>query len=169
MCAPAGVSAPPGLPTAVPLAVSATAATPETLTNTTNTVHSVPTVLTLLTFCTLSDMGKLDPDDPRPPYQQIADQLRDAIESGDLAPGDQLPALPVVTSEYGVSLGTARSALGVLREAGLIVTRHGKGSYVRTRTLPEQEGTDTALKALSQTVEQLAERLDAVERRLADR
>lgn len=114
----------------------------------------------------LADMGKLDPDDSRPPYRQIADALRGAIESGDLAPGDQLPALPVLMSEYGVSLGTARNALGALRDDGLIVTRQGKGSYVRTN---REQGNPGELNELRRAVEALAERLDVVERKLAER
>lgn len=115
-------------------------------------------------------MGKLDPDDPRPPYRQIADALRGDIESGELAPGAQLPALPALSSEYGVSTGTVKSALAVLRDAGLIVTRHGKGSYVRTRQEPaDDKPTVTELDELRRMVEGLAERLDKIERRLAAR
>lgn len=115
-------------------------------------------------------MGQLDPDDPRPPYRQIADALRGDIESGKLAPGAQLPALPALSSEYEVSTGTVKSALAVLRDAGLIVTRQGKGSYVRTRQEPaDDKPTVTELDELRRMVEALTERLEAVERRLADR
>lgn len=123
-----------------------------------------------LTRGSLADMGKLDPDDPRAPYLQIADDLRTAVESGALPPGAQLPSLPTLASEYDVSLGTAKSALTVLRDAGLIVTRPGKGSYVRTQTCDADDGkTPADFEDLRRFVERLAKRLDAVERRLADR
>ncbi|GAA5129082.1 hypothetical protein GCM10025762_60330 [Haloechinothrix salitolerans] len=116
----------------------------------------------------LADMGKLDPDDERPPYQQIADALRAQIESGELAPGDQLPAIPVLTSEYDVSIGTARSALTALRDDGLIVTRQGKGSYVRTRPRNATDDADSDMDELRHSVEALTERVEALERKLAD-
>lgn len=37
-------------------------------------------------------LGVLDRMDDRPPYRQIADQLRAAIERGELQPGDKLPS-----------------------------------------------------------------------------
>ena len=43
----------------------------------------------------------LDPDDPRPPYMQIANALRAAILTKQLAPGEQLPSgneLPSATA-----------------------------------------------------------------------
>lgn len=116
----------------------------------------------------LADMGKLDPDDERPPYQQIADVLRAQIESGELAPGDQLPAIPVLTSEYDVSIGTARSALAALRDDGLIVTRQGKGSYVRTRPRSAGDEAESDMDELRHSVETLTERVEALERKLAD-
>lgn len=157
MSAPVGVPAPPGLPTC---------ATTATLPNSANTVNSVTHGLTRLTGCTVAAMGKLDPDDPRAPYQQVADDLRAAIESGQLAPGAQLPALPTLTAEYGVSTGTARSALNVLRDAGLIVTRQGQGSFVRTRPAADLE--PSAFDELKQALDGLAQRVEAIERKLAD-
>ncbi len=114
-------------------------------------------------------MGKLDPDDARPPYQQLADALRTGIQSGDLAPGEQLPTLQALASEYGVSIGTVKSALGVLRDVGLIVSRQGKGSFVRTRMTDVGQPPPDALAELRVAVNQLTERVDEVERRLADR
>ena len=37
-------------------------------------------------------LGTLDRRDDRPPFRQIADQLRAAIERGELRPGDRLPS-----------------------------------------------------------------------------
>lgn len=95
--------------------------------------------------------------------------LHKAITDGNLKPGDQLPALPAIESDYEVSTGTARSAINLLRESGLIVTRHGKGSIVRTRQAEQPVGDGAALDALGRTVDDLARRLAEVERRLAER
>ena len=164
MYAPLGVPAPGGVS-----AFCALSATRETLRIPANPVNRVVSRLTRLAECTLVGMGKLDPDDPRPPYRQIADNLRSEIESGKLGPGAQLPALPALTSEYGVSIGTAKSALAVLRDAGLIVTRQGKGSYVRTRPDTSDGASSSALDQLRETVAELVDRVDALERKLADR
>lgn len=113
-------------------------------------------------------MGKLDPDDPRPPFRQIADTLREAIESGELAPGEQLPSLLSLSGEYGVSMGTVKSALSELRDAGLIVTRQGKGSYVRThRDEPANSAGVDVIDQLRQELAEVRDRLAAVEKKLA--
>lgn len=112
-------------------------------------------------------MGRLDPDDSRPPYLQIAAALTTSIDEGELEPGDQLPALNTLASEYEVSVGTVKSAIGALRDAGRVVTRPGKGSFVRTSQLEQPgEGSSAELAELRQAVTDLAERLDAVEKRL---
>jgi len=117
----------------------------------------------------LADMGKLDPDDARAPYQQIADALRAQIELGELAPGDQLPSIPALTSEYDVSIGTARSALAVLKADGLIVTRQGRGSHVRTRSGRTATDEDDGMEELRQAVEALTQRVETIERKLSER
>lgn len=113
-------------------------------------------------------MGKLDPDDPQPPYRQIANRLRGSISSGALEPGQQLPALAALASEYDVSIGTIKHALGVLREEGLVVTRQGKGSFVRTRRDGSQERVGDEIEGLRVELAELRDRLEALEQRLAE-
>lgn len=113
-------------------------------------------------------MGTLDPDDPCPPYLQIADHLRTEVRSRKLAPGAQLPTMQSLANEYGVSLGTAKSALNVLRDEGIVVTRQGKGSFVRTRMVHgSNESVLLALEELQQAVTDLTTRVDAMERQSA--
>ena len=66
----------------------------------------------------------------RPVYRRIADSLRTAIESGDIAPGTKLPSESELMTQWGRSLGTIRQALAVLRNEGLVVPRHGRGVFV---------------------------------------
>jgi DNA-binding FadR family transcriptional regulator len=73
----------------------------------------------------------VDPQADRPVYKQIADQLRAAIATGVLGPGEQVPSEHDLVSEYGVARGTARQAIMVLRNEGLIEAIHGLGSFVR--------------------------------------
>jgi DNA-binding transcriptional regulator YhcF (GntR family) len=79
-------------------------------------------------------MEKLDPDDPRPPFQQVVAILRAAIATKKLEPGDQLPSIKDLAQQFDVAPMTVQKAVGVLRDEGLVVTRQGKGSFVRQRT-----------------------------------
>lgn len=67
----------------------------------------------------------------RTKYEQIANQLRDAITSGQYRPGDRLPSENDLMSRHGVARMTARGALEVLRNEGLTVARRGAGVFVR--------------------------------------
>ncbi|MFK0202380.1 GntR family transcriptional regulator [Streptomyces lavendulae] len=68
----------------------------------------------------------------QPKYQQIADALRTAIQSGEYGPGDRLPGENDLMATYGVARMTARQALGVLQNEGLAEARKGAGVFVRT-------------------------------------
>lgn len=71
----------------------------------------------------------------RKAYEQVNDQLRELIVSGQLAPGERLPNEAVLAREFGVSRATVREALRILTAQNLIRTTKGAGggSYV---TLP---------------------------------
>jgi GntR family transcriptional regulator len=74
----------------------------------------------------------VDPDSPTPLYVQVASVLRARIESGELT--SRLPSLKTITQEYGVSHITAERAVQELRDAGLVVTVVGKGTFVQKRS-----------------------------------
>ena len=76
----------------------------------------------------------LDPDDTRPAFLQVSSALRADILTGKYAPGDQIPSGPELVKRYGVAKATVAKALDLLRDEGLILTRKGKGSFVRQRT-----------------------------------
>lgn len=68
--------------------------------------------------------------DRRPPYQHAADELRRDILQGRIKPGEQMPSIRELQERFGVANMTARGALNVLRDEGLIYTIHGRGSFV---------------------------------------
>jgi GntR family transcriptional regulator len=72
-----------------------------------------------------------DPLAPIPRYRQIAAILRGRIESGELEANRPIPSETQIEAEFGVARATARRAVAVLRDAGLIVTVPGMGSYVK--------------------------------------
>jgi GntR family transcriptional regulator len=76
---------------------------------------------------------RIDPASDRAVYRQIADHLREAIESHDLPAGSQLPSESALVTEYTVSRVTARRALSVLVAEGLVIAEHGRGWFVRRR------------------------------------
>ena len=65
-----------------------------------------------------------------PKYQIIARELRERIESGSAAPGEQLASQQTLAAEFGVTIMTLRQALAELERAGLVRTAAGKGTYV---------------------------------------
>ncbi len=75
----------------------------------------------------------IDPASDRAVFRQIADHLRAAIARGRLAEGDQLPSEAQLMAHYGVARMTARNALRLLQDEGLITAEHGRGVYVRSR------------------------------------
>ncbi|GAB3546904.1 GntR family transcriptional regulator [Actinopolyspora lacussalsi] len=112
----------------------------------------------------------LDPADTRPAYRQVADQLSRRIASGELAPGDQLPSLSALTSEYGISAVTARAAIKELSNAGLVIVRQGQGAFVLegagSRTEASVDELAELIHRVNDAVEDLSSRVRALEARL---
>lgn len=116
---------------------------------------------------TVSDVAKLDPDDPRPPYRQVADRVRAAVDSGQYAAGEKLPSYDALAEEFGVSLGVVKRAMTQLRDERVVVIRHGQGSYVRVdRASLDVESS--GLDELRAEMANMGRRLEAVERRLSE-
>ncbi len=65
-----------------------------------------------------------------PLYEQIVEQVRQQIMTGELAAGTALPSLRVLAGELRVSLITTTRAYNDLAAEGLIVNVPGKGSFV---------------------------------------
>ena len=96
-------------------------------------------------------------------YQQIADRLRDQIDSGALQPGERLPSEPDLVRQFDASRNTVRLALALLTNQGLVVTRQGLGTFVtepsrpftallsRVPTQPAVQSTSTLLPEVSNT------------------
>lgn len=65
-----------------------------------------------------------------PIYEQIVDQVKALIRSGDLAEGQLLPSVRALSKELKISALTVKKAYDSLESDGFTVTVHGKGSYV---------------------------------------
>jgi GntR family transcriptional regulator len=73
---------------------------------------------------------EIDYEAPEPPHKQIARWLRDRIQSGEYPPGRRIPSEKDIMDLSGVARTTARRAVEVLRNEGLVVTTQGRGTYV---------------------------------------
>ena len=80
----------------------------------------------------------MTPNDPRPPYVQVADDLRAAIAAGRYAPGERLPSNRDLAQEYGVALMTMQRALGALADEGHVALYKSRGTFVRSPDADKQ-------------------------------
>ncbi|AOS65276.1 GntR family transcriptional regulator [Actinoalloteichus hymeniacidonis] len=65
------------------------------------------------------------------PSRRIADAVRASIVDGELNPGDKLPSERELAARFGTARNTAREAVRLLADEGLVSARHGKGVFVR--------------------------------------
>jgi GntR family transcriptional regulator len=75
----------------------------------------------------------IDREGPVPIYQQVASVLRARIEAGDIAPGRPVPSEASLMQEFEIARETARKAVRVLRDEGLVQIVQGRGAYVTGR------------------------------------
>jgi GntR family transcriptional regulator len=75
----------------------------------------------------------LNPLSPLPLYQQLAEELRQQIESGALTPGARLPSEPELSRRHRIGRPTVRQATELLVRRGLIERRRGAGTFVRQK------------------------------------
>jgi GntR family transcriptional regulator len=73
----------------------------------------------------------IDHDAATPVYQQLAAILRARIQSGDIPPGRVLPSEATLMQQFGIARETARKAVRVLRDEGIVHIVQGRGAYVR--------------------------------------
>jgi DNA-binding GntR family transcriptional regulator len=72
----------------------------------------------------------VDPYSPVPAYVQVANAIEALIKSKKLPHLAPIPSESSIQQEYGVARGTARHAVALLRERGLVFTIQGRGTYV---------------------------------------
>lgn len=72
----------------------------------------------------------IDPTDEVPVGLQLGWRLRALIRTGELAAGERLPSFRQLAGWAGVNVGTVRAVYETLEADGLVVTRHGQGTFV---------------------------------------
>src|SRR6516225_3182623 len=73
---------------------------------------------------------------PEPMYRLIAEDVRQKIESGQLAGGSRLPTELEFREQYDASRNTVRDAIKWLMTRGLVETRPGQGTFVVEKIEP---------------------------------
>lgn len=68
----------------------------------------------------------------QPAYRDIAEAIRADITDRRLVEGDRLPTVRELADRFGVPTGTVARAIDLLRAEGIVVSRHGRGLYVRS-------------------------------------
>lgn len=70
-----------------------------------------------------------------PIYEQVADQVKKNIISGELKEGQVLPSVRALSSQLRISALTVKKSYDRLEDEGFVVTVQGKGTYVSTGDL----------------------------------
>lgn len=65
-----------------------------------------------------------------PIYEQVVDQVKNQVITGELAENELLPSVRALSGTLKISALTVKKAYDRLEEEGFVVTVHGKGTYV---------------------------------------
>ncbi len=94
-----------------------------------------------------------------PIYLQLMEQVKHAIETGALRPGEQLPGIRPLAEELVINPNTVAKAYRELEHEGVIELRHGAGAFVSASAARKE--TDRVLAArtvIADTVKRLRTR-----------
>jgi len=95
-----------------------------------------------------------------PIYLQLMEQIKHAVETGALAPGDQLPGIRPLAEELVINPNTVAKAYRELEHEGVVELRHGAGAFVAgaARGGKTPDRVRTAQPIVAGAVERLRER-----------
>lgn len=117
-------------------------------------------------------MSKVSADSRKPPYMQVAEDLRFQILSGMMRPGQRLKSGRDLAREYGVAPMTIQKALEVLRDEFLIESWQGRGVFVAeelpTPEQQEKELQDARITHLFDEYLRMHGEIETLKQRVAD-
>lgn len=92
----------------------------------------------------------------KPIYEQITDQIKTSILSGELQEGQALPSMRALARDLRISVITTKRAYEDLERDGFVVTVAGKGCFVAPRNLKlmREEHRKKVEEALTKAIEQ---------------
>src|SRR6476469_1893316 len=103
---------------------------------------------------------KPNPSSGVPIYLQLMEQVKHAIETGALRPGDQLPGIRPLAEELVVNPNTVAKAYRELEHEGVIELRQGAGAFVAARAggRKQADAMRTAQPIVASAIERLRAR-----------
>ena len=109
--------------------------------------------------------------DGRPMYQQVVERIKLLVSTGGWKPGQEIPSIRALAAAISVSVITVQRAYHELEREGVIVSRHGRGTFVAEATNLGTELRELELDKHLAAAADLADLLDLsakeLERRLA--
>ena len=95
-----------------------------------------------------------------PIYLQLMEQVKHAIETGALKPGEQLPSIRPLAEELVMNPNTVAKAYRELQHEGVIELRQGAGAFVSNKgpTLQDAERLKAAQALVAQGIQRLRQR-----------
>jgi len=101
----------------------------------------------------LANPFRIDPGDELPVGLQLGWRLRALIRTGELGAGERLPSFRQLAGWAGVNVGTVRAVYEGLERDGLVVTRHGQGTFVAEGVESAPQLEEIATEALRRASE----------------
>lgn len=83
----------------------------------------------------------LDPDSSDPPYEQLRSQITAMVLTGELRPGDRLPAIRQLAGDLALASGTVARAYRELEADGVVRARGARGTTVVGSPTASRSGT----------------------------
>src|SRR4030095_2945217 len=77
-----------------------------------------------------------------PIYLQLVEQVKHAIETGALRPGDQLPSIRPLAEELVINANTVAKAYRELEREGVVELKQGAGAFVSNTARAQQGGAE---------------------------
>ncbi|HET7578339.1 MAG TPA: FadR/GntR family transcriptional regulator [Bacillales bacterium] len=106
-------------------------------------------------------MMKLTPVKKRRIYHDIIEQIKAAIESGEIKPGEQLPSERNLAQTLSVSRTSVKEAISVLDSAGVVVIKPGVGIFLR------ENGIEDLILKINSIIERRVDLVEILELRQA--
>ncbi len=88
----------------------------------------------------------------KPVYLQLVDQVKAAVASGGIQPGDPLPSIRPLAEELRVNRNTIAKAYAELESQGAIETAAGKGCFISANASPFKK--EVRLRLLTEEIDQ---------------
>lgn len=94
----------------------------------------------------------IDPRLSTPVYQQLVDEIKEAIALGIMAPGERMPTVRDMATELALNPNTVAKAYQKLEQEGIIITMRSRGTFVAERSSAD---SSLAKKKLNEQIEKV--------------